>query len=81
MSDVTKAALDAAITAHLADEVDGAIVTGYVGLVQYATADMMNDDLTGYQRLIAEGQGFTTSLGLARYLSLRFDAATVNDEE
>lgn len=81
MSAETKAALDAAIAAHLADEVDGAIVTGYVGMVQYATAEMMGEDLTGYQRLTAEGQGFTTSLGLSRYLALRFDAAATCDEE
>lgn len=81
MSDATKAALDAAIAAHLEEEEPGSIVTGYVALAQYTSADMMNEDLTGYQRFTAEGQSFTTSLGLARYLSLRLEAAAVNDEE
>ncbi len=80
MSDATKAALDAAIAAHIADECDGGTLTGYVIQAQYQDISMMDENLTGYLRIVAEGQGFTTSLGLARHLAVRLDAAAIEDD-
>lgn len=80
MSDATKQALDAALAAHVADECEGGTLTGYVIQAQYQDIDMMADNLTGYLRIVANGQGFTTTLGLARHLMVRLDAAAVDDE-
>lgn len=72
--------MDAAIAAHVADECDGATLTGYVLQTQSTTLDMLSDGLTGYLRCVADGQGFTTSLGLARYVGLALDAGIGNEE-
>lgn len=79
MSEVTKAALDAAIAAHVADECDGAIITGYVLQSQYTDMDMLEDGYTGYVREIMTSQPFTTTLGLAHYLSRQVDRSMFED--
>lgn len=81
MSEATKAALDAAIAEHLADENPGAILTGYVCQAQYTTAEFMDDGFTGYLRLIQEGQGFTTTIGLTSYLKARTDHIAITDDD
>ena len=43
MSDATKAALDAAITAHVADEYDGDMVTAWVIVTETTTLDMLDE--------------------------------------
>lgn len=80
MSAETKVALDAAIAAHVADECEGGTITGYVIQAQYQDVEMMTDNLTGYIRVIADGQGFTTTLGLAHHLALRLNASALDDD-
>ena len=70
MSKATKAALDEAVAAHVADEsdeADGAILTGYVCQTQFTSMSLMDEELTGYQRIIQDGQNLTTTLGLMHY--------------
>ena len=81
VSEQTKTALDAALAAHVADECDGGLVTGYVCQAQFATVEMMDDETTGYLRIIADGQNLTTTIGLVHYAQRRLDACIVDDED
>jgi len=70
MSADTKAALDAAMAAHVADESDesdGAILTGYVCQTSFTSMSLLDEEMTGYQRLTMEGQNLTTTIGLMHY--------------
>ena len=79
MSEQTKAALDAALAAHVADECDGGILTGYITQAQYTDMDLMEDGSTGYLRVQADNQIFTTSLGLTAYLHKQMEQAMLDD--
>jgi hypothetical protein len=68
MSDTTKDALDAALAAHIADEGDGALVSGYVLQAAYFNGDTIEHGTTGYMREFADNQAFHTGLGLAAML-------------
>ena len=63
MSDATKKAMDDAIEVHIADEVDGRILVGYVMCIK---AIDLNDPerKTMYKRIQYEEQDFATTLGL-----------------
>jgi len=65
VSDATKDALDAAIAAHIADETEGGIVTGYVLHASSLTADQMGRGVTGYYAEYADGQPHHIGIGLA----------------
>lgn len=80
MSEATKAALDAALAAHISDECDGGILTGYVLQTQYQDIDMMNNGDTGLLRIVAEHQSFIATVGLARYMNTRLDTMIAADE-
>ncbi|KUF07178.1 hypothetical protein [Leucobacter sp. G161] len=75
MSEQTKAALDAALEAHIADECDG-MLTAYILQAEYTSPHLMDDRSTGYFRAIGERQSFTTTLGLTRYLDETVTALT-----
>jgi hypothetical protein len=62
MSIKTKEAMEAAIEAHLADEMDGAILTGY--WLVMCGADMEKPGTTSYFHLGPDTQPFHVSLGL-----------------
>lgn len=66
MSTETKAALDAAIAAHVADEGEaaGSIVTGYALIVSHSTVDDFDDEITRYLAEYADRQPFHAALGL-----------------
>lgn len=81
MSAETKAAMDAAIAAHIADECEGGILTGYVLQTQYQDIDMMTNGETGFYRIEGERQSFTTTLGLARYTHVRLNKMIAADED
>jgi hypothetical protein len=68
VSDQTKEAMDAAIAAHIADEADGALITGYVLHAAYFNTDTDTRGSTGYYHDCAEGQGYHIGLGLAHML-------------
>lgn len=81
MSAETKAALDAALEAHVTDEADvsGAICTGYVLQAQFTSHALVGEGLTGYMRFVQEGQNFTTSLGLSLYMNRQLEHATTEE--
>lgn len=81
MSAETKARLDAAMAEHIADETDGEILTGYVLQTQATSVQLMDEEATRYLRLVAEGQGMTTTLGLIAYAKLHVDALASQDYE
>jgi hypothetical protein len=62
----TKAALDAAIAAHVADESEqpGTIVTGYALIASHATTEDFDAERTGYLAEYADRQPFHVGLGL-----------------
>ena len=69
MSDATKAAVDDAIAAHIADECGGALVNGYVIQIEYV--GMRPDAESGWFRMVAPGQTMTLTIGLVHYLAQR----------
>lgn len=78
MSAETKAALDAAIEAHVLDAAeDGAVLTGYLLEAQYSTIELADDYMTGYVGAVYPGQSFTTNFGLAAKLYRYFAAKAV----
>ena len=64
----TKSALDSALAAHINDEADGALVSGYVLQAAYFNGDTITNGTCGYIREFAEGQMFHVGLGLATML-------------
>lgn len=82
MSDDTKAALDAAITAHFADEWDGGFITAYV--VQMAgltSGDMDKGDQSSYLRETAESQASHVTVGLLDYSLTMYRHSLTQDEQ
>ncbi|GAA3730167.1 hypothetical protein GCM10022239_03460 [Leifsonia bigeumensis] len=79
MSAATKAALDDAIAAHVADELDGALLTNYVG-VAAAVKPEDSDQMTYYLRVAAE-QPIHVSIGLTEYLANRLALSVADDPE
>ena len=81
MSDDTRQALDSAIRAHLADEADGAIVTGYVPIAANITADDLEREQHGYWVEYADHQPFHVSLGLVeRHRLILHNAAQIDED-
>ena len=68
LSDATKAALDAALAAHIADECDGGIISGYVLQAAYFSTQTIEHGSTGYMREFAEDQPYHSGYGLAMHL-------------
>ena len=83
MSAETKRAMDDAIAAHIADELDGAVLTGYV-LQAMGTSmrDLEYDGgSTSYLRSYAENQEPMTHLGLSHYLQAGVESDIFNAPE
>lgn len=68
VSEQTKAALDAALSAHIADEAEGALVSGYVIQAAYFNGETIEHGTHGYMREFAEGQAYHAGFGLASML-------------
>lgn len=68
MSAETKATLDEAIAAHAADEMDGAIVTGYVLQASTQTVEQFDEETHGYFVEFPHRQAHHIALGLAHML-------------
>lgn len=66
MSAETKAALDAAITAHVEDEAEapGTLLTGYALIASHSTVENFDDEITQYLVDYADQQPFHAALGL-----------------
>jgi len=80
MSRETKAALDAAIQAHISDVGEG-IVTGYVMQVAYFNADIDGRDATGYYVEVADNQPFHVGRGLASLLDYHYENLFYGDDD
>jgi hypothetical protein len=86
MSADTQRALDEAIAAHLLDEMTAPMVSGYVLLVAGQNFDDLGaEDEDGQHRYlfaVPEGQSSFATLGLARMLTLKWDAwGTLRDDD
>lgn len=68
MSEQTKAALDTALANHIADECEGALVSGYVIQAAYFNGNTIAHGTHGYMREFAEGQAYHVGYGLASQL-------------
>ena len=80
MSAETKAALDDALAAHIADEAEQeVIVTGYVGMVSFVASDM-DPEATGYWSLYADHQPHHVAVGLSSLLVQQVDGNWEDDE-
>jgi hypothetical protein len=75
----TKAALDEAISAHFADEQDGAILTGYVLQAKGQGFAVEDSDRTRMLRAIAEGQDYITTLGLVDWMRIVAQRTALED--
>lgn len=80
MSADTKTTLDAAIAAHISDEVDGAIITGYILHAAYLNVDTDERGTTGYFAEFAENQPFHVGYGLAHQMIDHFQHGFDDDE-
>lgn len=81
MSADTKAALDAALAAHFADELDGAIVTAYVTQAAAMTSFDFDAERTQYFRTCAEGQSAHVTLGILDYAHARYRHDLMDDDD
>lgn len=81
MSSDTKQALDDAIAAHVADEADGALITGYVLHAAYINPDLDGREATGYYAEYATSQPYHVGLGLAHQMVNHFDEIWYDDDD
>jgi hypothetical protein len=81
MSEQTKAAMDAAIAAHVADETDGDTLSSYVLQTMTTSIELMGENQSGFIRFISDRQQWVTSLGLIDYARVQLHHAmlTVDD--
>jgi hypothetical protein len=66
LSEQTKAALDDAIRAHIADEYDGAITSSWVLVAEYMPLDG-DDEYTHVIDVVRSGQSSMTTIGLTHF--------------
>lgn len=69
MSEATRAAMDAAIEAHLADE-DGGMLTGYVLKMEGRTIEGIEGGYTKSRWEVPSTQSVTSTMGLTHALHL-----------
>jgi hypothetical protein len=67
MSDATRAALDAALNAHIAELTDGDIVTDWALVAGTTTLENIGTGVTRYWVEGNEGQPVHVTIGLLRY--------------
>jgi hypothetical protein len=80
MSEATKAALDAALAEHIADELDGALVTGYVCQVTAMTGADFDAEQTQYLRMVPDHQSAHVTLGIIDYAQAAYRHALMHDD-
>lgn len=81
MSDTTKAALDQAIAAHIADECDNSILTGYVLHASHTNLEQIDRGATGYFMEHGENQAYHVSLGLAHQAVMALQTDFGDDDD
>lgn len=67
MSDTTKAALDAAIRAHIADEYEDSLTASWVLIAEHVPEH--DDGMTHVVDVVADGQSVITTVGLTHYVA------------
>ncbi|MCY1696455.1 hypothetical protein [Curtobacterium sp. SL109] len=67
MSDTTRQAVEEAMAAHVADEREGAYLTGFV--VMAAAVVTEADDIINHQSIVPPSQALHVSVGLATLLA------------
>jgi hypothetical protein len=67
MSTDTRAALEAAVAAHVADECDGAMLTGWALIASNATEADFDNNQTGYMIAAQDRQPMHSTLGLIHH--------------
>ena len=67
MSDTTKAALDAAIRTHIADEHDDSLTASWVLVAERVPEH--DDDMTHIVDVVPDGQSVITTVGLTHYVT------------
>ena len=78
MSDETKAALEAAVTAHIADVTEGDLVTDWAMVAATTTLDNIGTGTTRYWCEGNNAQPIHVTIGLLRYGS---EHATFGDDD
>jgi len=68
VSEQTKQALDEVLAAHVAEEMVGAVVNGYVLMASTQTFEQFDREATGYFTEFAERQPAHSAIGLATML-------------
>jgi hypothetical protein len=81
MSAETKAALDAAISNHFAEVMQGAMVSGYVMQIAGESLEDMDANQWSTLREASDEQPFLTTLGLCTYLARSLDAILTENEK
>jgi hypothetical protein len=66
MSDETKAALDAALEAHILDEQDGGMLTDYALQARYVTMETLDASASGYFAEYSDHIPHHSALGLVK---------------
>lgn len=80
MSAETKTALDEAIQAHVADEMDGTLVTNYVLQTRGTAMSGDHEGSQSYFRALSDRQPLDTTLGLLRYATIYLENYIVSPE-
>lgn len=81
MSDETRAALEAALAAHVADHCDGAIITDWALIAATSSLDDIGTGRTSYFLEANENQPIHVMTGLFRYASEHVLRDAEEDEE
>lgn len=68
MSEQTKAALDAAIRAHVADEHDGSLAASWLVITERVPLDG-DDGYSHVMDVVPDGQSSVTTMGLAYFVA------------
>lgn len=78
MSEATKAALDAAIRAHIADEYEGSLTSSWVTICERIPLEG-DDEYTHVVDILPEGQSSMTTLGLTHFTTQMRSGGMRND--
>lgn len=81
MSEATRTAMEAAIAAHIADESESCILTGYVLAAAGQNADNFDRGSTNYFYELMPGQQFHSGVGLTHMLAEYMQSGGYDDED
>ncbi|MFF8817800.1 hypothetical protein ACF07D_07375 [Leucobacter sp. NPDC015123] len=79
MSEITKAALDEAVRAHIADEHDDSLAASWVLIAERVPLDG-DDGHSHVVDVVPDGQSAVTTMGLAYFLAQRRSVGSITDD-